>query len=119
VKTVRLRTRTRLVVSLLACSVGVACAARKQETRATNTPSCPGSQTVVVHNGTLQTLEVVLSHSRLSDRLVDVIAPGQRSTALPMQRAGTSLHVRELGTTRVIDYRDPRVRYEYGCKKLT
>lgn len=115
-RTVRLRTRTRLVVSMLACSVGVACAARKQETRATNAPACTGTRTLIVHNGTRQTLEVMLSNGGLSGRVIDVLAPGQRSTALRMQEAGTSVLVREQGTRRVIDYRDLRVRYEYGCQ---
>ena len=83
--------------------------------RAPDTPSCTGTRTVIVHNGTLQTLEVALSNGGLSDRVIEVIAPTQRSTTIRLQGA-TYVRVREQGTRRVIDYRETRVRYEYGCQ---
>ena len=109
---------SRLVVYLLVCAVGVACAARRQEVRATNAPSCTGTRTVVVHNGTQRTLEVVLSSGTSMGQVIDVIAPGQRSTALRMRDSGTYVLVREQGTRRVMDSRDLRISYEYGCENL-
>ena len=108
--------RNKLGVYLLVCSICVSCAARQQEARAPDAAGCRGTRTVIVHNGTRQTLEVVLSSAGLSGRVIDVIAPSQRSTELRMQEAGTYVVVREQATKRVIDDRDLRVRYEYGCQ---
>jgi hypothetical protein len=51
-------------------------------------------------------------------QVIDVIAPGQRSTALRLRDSGTYVLVREQGNRRVMDSRDLRIRYEYGCENL-
>src|SRR5688572_13914524 len=112
----RHRSRTRFAVYILLCFLGVACAARRPDERATNEPLCPGTRTVVVHNGTRQSLEVVLSTGVSMGQVLDLVGPGQRSSALPLRSSGGSVYVREQATKRIFDYRDLRVRYEYGCQ---
>lgn len=112
----RHRSRTRFAVYILLCFLGVACAARRQDERATKAPSCAGTRTVVVHNGTRLSLEVVLSTGGSMGQVLDVVGPGQRSTPLPLRSSGGFVYVREQATKRVFDSRDLRVRYEYGCE---
>ena|SRR5687768_13717605 len=109
------RSRTRFAVYMLLCFLGVACAARRQDERAANAP-CAGTRTVVVHNGTRQSLEVVLSTGGSMGQVLDVVGPSQRSTALPLRSSESFVYVREQATKRVFDSRDLRVRYEYGCE---
>jgi hypothetical protein len=111
----RRRSRTRFAVYMLLCFLGVACAARRQDERAANAPSCAGTRTVVVHNGTRQSLELVLKTGG-SGQVLDVVGPGQRSTALPLRSSDSFVYVREQAIKRVFDSRDLRVRYEYGCE---
>lgn len=112
----RHRSRTRFAVYILLCFLGVACAARRQDERAANAPSCAGTRTVVVHNGTRLSLEVVLRTGGSMGQVLDVVGPGQRSTALPLRSSDSFVYVREQATKRVFDSRDLRVRYEYGCE---
>jgi len=116
VRSISLRPRTKLIACILICSVGLACAARRQDVHAKNVPSCTGTRTVVVHNGTRQSLEVVLTTGVSVGQVLDVVGPGQRSTALPLRSSAGIVYAREQATKRVVDSRDLRVRYEYGCE---
>jgi len=59
---------------------------------------------------------VVLSTGVSMGQVLDLVGPGQRSTTLRLPGSGRSVYVREQATKRIFDYRDLRVRYEYGCQ---
>ena len=113
---ISLRPRTRRIAYVLVCSVGVACSASQQKVRAADAPTCTGGRTLVVHNGTRRTVEVVLGGGIPMGQVVDVPSPGQRSTALRLQGSVTSVSVRDQATKRLVEYADRGLRFEYGCQ---
>jgi hypothetical protein len=111
------RSRGMLVVHLVVCSVSVACTAKQQAARAMDASPCEGTRTVVVHNGTPRSLEVVLSSGGVSmGRVIEVLEPGQQSKAIPLPSSGPYVHARDQATGQIVGPReDARLRYEYVC----
>ena len=87
--------------------------------RATDASPCEGTRTVVVHNGTPRSLEVVRSSGGVSmGQVVDVVEPGQQSKAIPLPSSGPYVHARDQASGQVLEPRqDPRLRYEYACQR--
>jgi hypothetical protein len=108
---------TMFVASLVTCAVGLACAANSQTARASNASACTGTRTVVVHNGTARTVEVVrtqISGGVATGVLVlEVLDPGQQSQLIYFSDSVTGVSVREKDTNAFID--SPRLRFEVGC----
>ena len=108
---------TSFVVCLVTCFVGLGCAVKSQAARAPDSPVCTGTQTVVVHNGTARSVEVVLGNvvgaSVSGGPVVEVVEPGQQSLAISFNRAVTFVYARDESTGQIIE--SPRLRFEYGC----
>lgn len=117
-KSLRLTSQLGRMACVLVFSLAVSCTPRPPLGRTTDAPACDGTRTIVVHNGTASSVEVVLSDDPLSlGTVVAVLQSGQQSHAIRRNPSGPYLVVRDQATGRRLDWRhEQRLRLEFGCE---
>jgi hypothetical protein len=108
---------TMFVASLVTCAVCLGCAATSQTARASTSSACTGARTLVVHNGTARTVEIVLTQgsggTATGVLVLEVLDPGQKSRPIYFSSSVSGVYVRDKDTNQLIE--SPRLRFEHGC----